>query len=93
MENFDKDYQINSDKIIKYAIKNLRVSRINKLMYTISVNKNLRVYGKPIMAYINLITYGNLTHKGYPILIQILKYVANNIDSLYERCSYGDPIL
>lgn len=89
----DKDYNINSNLVLEKAIKTLRVTRTNNRMYNISVNKNLRVYGKPIMSYINLITYGNITHKGYPILRDIMKFTAENIDKIYRRCSHGDSIL
>ena len=60
-------------------------TKIGNYMYTIGVNKNLKYKGQFIMELIHKITYGDLTHKGYPILLQIFKEVSERINIIYEE--------
>lgn len=80
----DSEYQINSTKLLYYSLLNQFKSKSGN-MYTIGVNKNLKYKGQFIMELIHKITYGDLTHKGYPVLLQIFKEVSERINIIYEE--------
>jgi len=80
----DKEFNIDSLNIIKFALKNLSISEQSN-SYSISINKNLKYEHQPVDSLINLITYGNRSCKGYAIILDVFNYIANNIDILYRE--------
>lgn len=84
LRQIDSEYQINSTKLLYYSLLNQSKSKSGN-MYTIGVNKNLKYQGNFVMELLNRITYGDLNHKGYPILLKIFKYTANMIGVIYEE--------
>lgn len=93
LKYIDKEFDIDSKKIILYALNNLSVDQTTDNVYNIHVNKNLKIDNVSIMSYINEITYGNRTTKGYPILIDIFKYTTDHIYYLFGRWKDGYKIL
>lgn len=89
----DKEFDIDSFNIIKLALENLTISKVNQLMYIISINKNLKINHISIESYINLITYGNRSVKGYPIIREIFKDTSENIEEIWEKWKNGYKIL
>lgn len=82
--NIDKEFNINSLNIIRFALENLSVSE-QPNSYTISINKNLKFEHQPIDSLINLITYGNRDCKGYTIVLDIFNYIAKKVNILYKE--------
>lgn len=82
--NIDKEFNINSLNIIRFALENLSISE-QPNSYTISINKNLKFEHQPIDSLINLITYGNRNCKGYTIVLDIFNYITKNINILYKE--------
>lgn len=80
----DKEFNIDSLNIIKFALNNLCVNE-HPNSYSISINKNLKFDHQPLDSLINLITYGNRSCKGYAIILDVFNYIANNIDILYRE--------
>lgn len=91
--NIDKEFEIDSNKICLTALNNLSVNQVENYMYIISVNKNIKVNNESIMTYINEITYGNRSVKGYPILNDIFKFTSEHIKYLFGRWKDGYKIL
>lgn len=86
---FDRAFKINSFNIIKYALKNLLVTKVRNDTYIVKINGNL-VYGtRKVSSYINLITYGTRDIKGYSIILDIFKEVSNNISNIYSAWILG----
>lgn len=86
---FNKELKLNSFNIISNLLKSLSISKINDTSYDISINKNIKINGQSAETYLNFITYGSRSIKGYPIILNIFKYVANNIEDIYERWLSG----
>ena len=80
----DKEFDINSLNIIRFALENLSISEQSN-SYSISINKNLKFDHQSVDSLINLITYGNRNCKGYTIVLDIFNYIAKNIDILYKE--------
>ena len=86
----DKEFKINSHKILLLALDSLLVSKVNDSLYIISVNKNIKVNGTGLEIYLNQISYGNLSCKGYPILPEVFKKVKDSIMEIYWRWELGN---
>lgn len=84
LSNIDKEFDIDSLNIIRFALKNLIISE-QPNSYSISINKNLKYDHQPIDSLINVITYGNRNCRGYTIVLDIFNYIAKNIDILYKE--------
>lgn len=80
----DKEFNIDSLNIIKFALNNLCIDEQSN-SYSISINKNLKFDHQPLDSLINLITYGNRSCRGYTIILDIFNYIAKNIDILYKE--------
>lgn len=80
----DKEFNIDSLNIIKFALNNLCINEQSN-SYSISINKNLKFDHQPLDSLINLITYGNRSCKGYAIILDIFNYIVKNIDILYKE--------
>ena len=52
---FDSAFRINSFELLKYALKNLLITKVRDNTYIIKIDKTLTYRNKPIMSYINLI--------------------------------------
>jgi len=90
LNSFNKELNLNSYNLINNLLKSLNISKINNTSYDISINKNIKINGKSALTYLNFITYGNRSIKGYPIVYNIFKIIANNIDSIYEQYERGE---
>ena len=80
----DKEFNIDSLNIIKFALNNLCINEQSN-SYSISINKNLKFNHQTLDNLINLITYGNRSCRGYTIILDIFNYIAKNIDILYKE--------
>ena len=85
IKQLDKAYNIDCVKTITYALSHMYKSKTGNYMYIIGVNKNLKYKGNFIIDHIKKITYGDMNHKGYPILLNIFKYVAERVNLIYEE--------
>ena len=90
LKEFDELFKINSFHILQVAMSNLLITKNGNYEYSIKINKTIKIYGDYITSWINIITYGNREIKGYTILIDIFKYVSDNIVTLYEGWLNGD---
>ena len=86
---FDEEFDIKSYDALLYAIRHLIVTKVRGNRFTIRVDKNLKFDDKPIMYYINIVTYGNREIKGYTILLDIFKNISDNINDLYNTWLMG----
>lgn len=86
---FDSAFRINSFELLKYALKNLLITRVKDNTYIIKIDKTLTYRNKPIMSYINLITYGTRDIRGYSIILDIFRDVTNNMASIYDAWQLG----
>ena len=78
------EFGIDVLNIIRFALKNLKITE-QPNSYTIEIDKNKKYKHENVSSLINLITYGNRSCKGYPIVYDIFKFIAENIDRLYEE--------
>ena len=74
---FDSYFKINSFELLKYTLKHLLITRVRDNTYIVKIDKTLTYKNKPIMSYVNLITYGTRDIKGYTIILDIFKYITN----------------
>jgi len=86
---FDREFNINSFNILRIALTNLLITKNGNSEYSIKINKVIKVQGKDLDYWINLITYGNRTIKGYTILLKIFDYISNNIGLIYKEWEDG----
>lgn len=84
LQRLDKEFNINSIGIIRFSIKNIKISE-QPNSYTLEIDKNKKYDHESLESLINLITYGNRSCKGYLIVYDIFKYIAENIDTLYKE--------
>ena len=89
LSEINKEFNIDSLNIIRFAIRNLSISEQSN-SYTISINKSLKFKNQPIDSLINLITYGNRSCKGYIIVLDIFNHIAEHIDMLYKEWLDGN---
>ncbi len=84
LQLLDKEFKINSLGIIRFSIKNIKISE-QPNSYTLEIDKNKKYDHESLESLINLITYGNRNCKGYLIVYDIFKYIAENVDTLYKE--------
>lgn len=84
LELLNKEFKIDSFSILTKALNNLLVTK-NGNQYIIKINRNIKVGKHYINYYINLINYGNREIKGYPIILDIFKFISNNIKNIYRE--------
>jgi len=89
LHRFDDMFDIDSYGALKFALRNLLITKEKTDTYIIKFDKSLKYDEYFIMDYVNLITYGTREIKGYPILLDIFKYVSNNISTLYTMWEVG----
>lgn len=85
----DDEFSIDSMSIIRFSLKNLKVSE-QPNSFTIEIDKNKRYKKENVESLINLVTYGNRSCKGYPIVHDIFKFIADHIDQIYEEWLDGN---
>lgn len=83
LKPFDELFEIDSFDILKQAMLNLVISKQGHNTYNIKPNNLIKVEDNYIDYYINLITYGNREIKGYPIILDLFKFIYNNINKIY----------
>ena len=86
---FDRAFDINSFDLLRYALKHLLITKVRSNTYLIQIDKTLTYKNKPIMSYINLITYGTRQLHGYTIILDIFRETANKISSIYDAWQMG----
>lgn len=84
LKQFDELFNINSYYILRLALKQLLITKVNKDTITIKLDKRIRYNTGYMINYVNLITYGNTQIKGYPILLKIFKFVSENIEDIFN---------
>lgn len=89
LHRFDDMFDIDSYGALKFALRNLLITKEKTDTYIIKFDKSLRYDEYFIMDYVNLITYGTREIRGYPILLDIFKYVSDNISTLYTMWEVG----
>jgi len=91
LKEFDEFFEIDSFNILNRLLKNLLVLKNGNTAYTIKVNKILRDRGGiPLETWLQVITYGNREIKGYSIVLDIFKYISENIWDIYEEWVDGN---
>ena len=88
VQKIDQEFNINTYQVFKLAVRNLIIKE-SSTNYTITINKNIRYNGNNLNSLVNMITYGNRTCKGYPLIEKIFNLVHNNIDILYKEWLIG----
>ena len=73
----DKAFNINSFEIIINIISNITISR-DPTYYVITFDRAKKYNGKPLSDWYNLITYGTLSVKGYPIFLEIADEISKH---------------
>ena len=89
LKPFDEYFEFNIRYVILYAVRNLKITKESKRVYTISIDKNLKYKGYNVSSIIKLITYGNRELKGYPIVLNIFRFIINNIEGIYAHYALG----
>lgn len=74
----------NFQEIINKAIDTLKII-INDDWCTINIDYSQVLSGRRLQDLINLIEYGNLEIKGYPILKEAFRYIELNEEELYSE--------
>ena len=92
IRNIDQSFGINSEDIIKDALKHLKITE-SANSAIIEVNKNRKYKGLNENSLINLITYGNRSCKGYNLIYTVFSLVAEKLDLLYKEWLNGNKIL
>lgn len=89
INRLDSEFKIDSAYILKFSVRNFKITeQVNS--YTIEVDKNKKIKGYNLDSLINLITYGNRSCRGYLLLNKIFRFVADNLDQIYEEWLDGD---
>lgn len=89
INEIDKEFDIDSISIIRFALSHLKISE-QPNSYVIEIDKNKKYKRKNVESLINLIIYGNRTCRGYPLVYEIFSFVADHIDSLYKEWVDGN---
>lgn len=89
INEIDKEFNIDSISIIRFALSHLKISE-QPNSYVIEIDKNKKYKHKNVESLINLIIYGNRTCRGYPLVYEIFSFVADHIDSLYKEWVDGN---
>lgn len=84
LDVINNTFGINSFDIIMFALDNLKIYS-QPDAYIIEIDKNLRYKNINVDSIINLITYGNRECKGYPLIYNIFKIIAENVERIYEK--------
>jgi hypothetical protein len=77
---------VSSDTIIRQGLRNLIVTS-GKDSYSIHVNDTILFDMEnkiKLSSMCKLINYGTLSVRGYPIIIELFTYYANNLDKLLK---------
>ena len=82
IEEIDKNFNISSKEIILAAFKKLEVIE-DQSSYIIKFNNSIVYNGLTYNKWINLITYGSLSVKGYSYIINFFNDIAENINEIY----------
>lgn len=53
--------------------------------YYITFDKEMRIGNFSVADFVNFITYGNLSVKGYKIVLEVFQYVQSNIEEIYSE--------
>ena len=85
LKAFDDEFEIDSYEILRKAMASLLITKNGNNQYIIQTNNLIKVGDNYINYYINLITYGNREIKGYPIILDIFKFISNNITKIYRE--------
>lgn len=92
LQVLDKNLNINSYEILKFAFDHLYISETPS-EYILKIDKNLRWNNLNVSSLISLITYGNRQVKGYPIVRRVFETIVDNIDVLYSKWEEGSKWL
>ena len=84
LDNLDINFKINSKQIIEKILNNLNVNETWD-SYVLYINKSKLYNGKNLNSWYNIITFGNRSCKGYPLLDNIIRFIADRIDIIYIK--------
>jgi len=84
IDRLNQSYNFDTRKFLLYSFLNLRISS-DESNYYIEIDKNLRLNGLPVHQCIQMITYGNLSTKGYPVVNKLFDMINNNIFIIYKN--------
>lgn len=84
IDTINDEFGIDTLNIIRFALKSLKITE-QPNSYTIEIDKNKKYKHENVNSLISLITYGNRSCKGYSIVYDIFKFIAEKIDQLYEE--------
>ena len=81
---YNKEFNINSFNIMRYALKHLLITKVRNNTYLIKLDKSLKYKDHLVINYIQLITYGTRQIRGYSILLDIFRDISSNISDIYN---------
>jgi len=84
LSKIDKEFNIDSIKIIKFAMKNIKIELWNS-SYIISIDNTKLYKGKNINKLLNIILMGNRSCKGYRLIYDVFKFIQDYIDFIYSE--------
>lgn len=84
LQPFDEEFDINSLNALKYALKNLLVTKQGENAFIIKFDNTLKYDDHPIGFYVNLITYGTRQIKGYSIILDVFEEVKEDLPYMYS---------
>lgn len=85
LKAFDEEFEIDSYEILRKAMASLLITKNGNNQYIIQTNDLIKVGDNYINYYVNLITYGNREIKGYPLILDIFKFIRDNINKIYRE--------
>jgi hypothetical protein len=79
----DDEFNIHSYTALLVAFRLLKITNTSD-SYVLSINKNLIIENHRLNTLIDMITYGNRSVKGYPIILKVFDIIKKNISYIYE---------
>jgi hypothetical protein len=79
----DDEFNIHSYTALLVAFRLLKITNTSD-SYVLSINKNLIIENHRLNTLIDMITYGNRSVKGYPIVLKVFDIIKKNISYIYE---------
>lgn len=93
LAQYNKEFDIDVRDVLIKSVDTLIVTKVSSNTYIIQTNKNIKYKDNFLDNYLRLITYGSRTSRGYPILLNIFKFIEKNVYFLYRRWQDGDTLL
>lgn len=86
---FDKEFDIDTYSILRYALRNLIITKSKSDTYIVKIDTRLKYDGHSVSNIVSLVTYGTRQIRGYGIILDIFKEVSENIIYVYNAWLLG----